>query len=170
MARGSIFIQRHEDAVRHVALLAKGLKKVAMVGAVGGLGCTALAMFLTHVLIPPNAHGNAIPGAHEMSGITFVTWFMALALLFFSSLYYVAGWGLANQKGWGRYVGAAAFLLKAMLCIWLGRSSVQTMVVFLFVATWDFYGLWVLLSKETAHLFTSPEVRTATVKPADLSV
>jgi hypothetical protein len=42
------------------------------------------------------------------------------------------------------------------------------MIVFLVVAAWDLYGLWVLLSKETGELFTSPAPSQATSKPANL--
>ena len=168
MAGGSIFIQTHEAALRHVNLLAKGLKKVGITGLVGGLACSGMAVLLGHFLLTPSPRSNAIPGAQEMSGITFVAWFMAVALLVFSSLYLVAGWGLSHQKRWGRYTAAATFISKVLVCVWLGRGSVAAMIVFLLVAGWDLYGLWVLLSKETGQLFSSPEASQVSVKPANL--
>jgi hypothetical protein len=157
MASSSFFIQRQEDALRHVNLLAKGLKKVALAGWVGGAGCSALALMLTHFLVPAGPASNPVPGSHEISGVTFVTWFMATALIVFSSLYYVTGWALARQKQWARYAGAATFLSKILLCVWLGRGSVGAMAVFLLISVWDMYGLWVLLAKETGQLFASSE-------------
>ena len=50
MARGSLFIQRPEDALRHVTLLAKGLKKIALAGWVGGSSCAVLALLVGHYL------------------------------------------------------------------------------------------------------------------------
>ena len=168
MASGSFFIQTQEAALRHVGLLAKGLKKVGMTGLVGGLACGGMAVLLGHFLITPSPRSNAIPGAQEMSGITFVAWFMAVALLVFSSLYLVAGWGLSHQKRWGRYTAAATFISKVLLCLWLGRGSIAAMIVFLLITVWDLYGLWVLLSKETGQLFGSPESSQVSVKPANL--
>ena len=57
---------------------------------------------------------------------------------------------------------------KVLLCVWLGRGAVVAMIVFLLVAAWDFYGLWVLLSKETGQLFSSRETSQVGVKPANL--
>jgi hypothetical protein len=168
MASGSFFIQRPEDAQRHVNLLAKGLKKVAVAGWVGGAGCTALAALVSHYLGIRHTESNAIPGFQELSGITLVTWFMAIALLVFSSLYYLAGWGLAHQKAWARYASAGTFLSKVLLCVWLGRGSIAAMFVFLVIASWDFYGLWVLLSKETAQFLSLRQAQQAPVKPANL--
>src|SRR5580700_1471876 len=156
MAGSSFFIQNSEDALRHVHLLAKGLKKVALAGLVGGLGCGVMAVLLSHFLATPT-QSNAVPGFHELSGITFVASFMSIALLVFSGLYFLAGWGLSQQKGWARYTAAATFVAKVLLCVWLGRGAVGAMIVFLLVAAWDFYGLWVLLSKETGQLFSSRE-------------
>lgn len=158
MASGSFFVQTPEAALRHVNLLAKGLKKVAWAGLVGGAGCSVLALLLGHFLVTPNPQSTSIPGAHEISGISFVAWFMATAMLVFSTLYLIAGWGLSHQKPWARYTAAAVFLMKVLLCVWLGRGSVGAMIVFLMVAGWDFYGLWVLLSKEAGQLFASPQI------------
>jgi hypothetical protein len=55
-----------------------------------------------------------------------------------------------------------------LLCVWLGRGAVGAMIVFLLIAAWDFYGLWVLLSKETGQLFSSRETSQVSVKPANL--
>jgi hypothetical protein len=155
MTSGSLFIQRPESALRHVNLLAKGLRKVAIAGWVGGVGCTLLAIFVTHNFGIRNPQGSTLPGYREVDGITAVTWFMAAALLFFSTLYFIGGWGLARQKAWARYFAAATFLLKFLLCVWIGRASVPSMIIFLLIAAWDIYGLWVLLSKETGLLFSS---------------
>jgi len=112
-----LFIQSREDALRHVNLLAKGLKKVALAGLVGGAGCSVMALLLRSFLVPPGPQPNAIPGFREMSGITFVAWFMAIALLVFSGLYFVAGWGLSHQKAWARYTAAGTFVAKVLLCV-----------------------------------------------------
>ena len=165
----SFLIQRREDALRHVNLLAKGLKKVALAGVVGGTGCGVMAVLLGHFLVTPaSPQANAVPGFHELSGITFVATFMAIALLLFSALYFISGWGLARQMGWARYTAAGTFVGKVLLCVWLGRGSVGAMIVFLLVAAWDFYGLWVLLSKETGQLFSSLDPSQPSVKPANL--
>src|SRR5579863_2509037 len=156
MASGSFFVRTPEDALRHVNLLAAGLKKVALVGFAGGFGCGALAVFLSRFLVPASPQANALPGFQEMSGISFVTLFMAVALLVFSVLYLISGWGLSQKKPWARYVAAATFALKVMLCAWLGRGSVAAMVIFLGICCWGFYGLWVLLSKEAGQLLGSP--------------
>jgi len=173
MATGSFsvkapFVQTREDALRHVTLLTKGLKKVAWAGLVGGSGCGVLAWLLGQFLVSPTPQPNAIPGARELSGISFVAWFMSIALLAFSILYFIAGWGLSRQKSWARYVAALVFLSKVLLCVWLGRGSIGAMIVFLFVASWDIYGLWVLLSKETGQLFSSSPASQANHKPANL--
>jgi hypothetical protein len=168
MARGSFFVQTPENALRHVNVLAKGLKKIAVAGWVGGTGCAVLAVFLSRFLVPPHARGNTLPGFQEMSGISLVTWFMALAMLLFSSLYFISGWGLSHQKPWARYTAAGTFVLKVILCVWLGRGSFAAMIVFLLVAGWDIYGLWVLLARETGHLFGSTPISEASVKPANL--
>src|SRR6202034_3885134 len=114
----------------------------------------------------PGTQSNAVPGAQELSGIAFIAWFMAAAMVVFSGLYFVAGWGLSHRKPWARYTAAAAFLAKLLLCLWLGRVSVGAMIVFLCVAGLDFYGLWVLLSKETEQLLSSPKTTQASIKPA----
>ncbi len=168
MASRSFFIQRPEDAERHVTLLAKGLKSVAIVALVGGAGCGVMALLLGHFLVAPSPQPNAVPGAQELSGITFVAWFMATAMLLFSCLYFVAGWGLSRRKAWARYAAAATFVAKILLCVWLGRGSVGAMMVFLVIASWDFYGLWVLLSKETEQFLSSPKTTQASIKPANL--
>jgi hypothetical protein len=165
----SFLIHRREDALRHLNLLAKGLRKVALVGVVGGAGCGVMAAFLGHFLVAPSSpQANAVPGFQELSGITFVAAFMATALLLFSGLYFISGWGLARQLGWARYTAAATFVAKVLLCVWLGRASVGAMIVFLLVAVLDFYGLWVLLSKETGQLFSSIDPSQPSVKPANL--
>lgn len=161
MAIRSFFIQTPEDALRHVDLLAKGLKKSAIVGLVGGAGCSGLALLVSHLLVPTGSQSNAVPGFREMSGIAFVAWFMAIALLVLSGLYLVAGWGLSHQKGWARYTAAGTFVLKVLLCVWLGRATIPAMIVFLFIASWDIYGLWVLLSRETGQLYASPKASPA---------
>ncbi len=168
MASRSFFIQSPEDAQRHVALLAKGLKSVAKVALVGGAGCGLMAILLSHFLLAPSPQSNAVPGVPELSGIAFVAWFMATAMLIFSGLYFVAGWGLSHRKPWARYTAAATFVAKVLLCVWLGRGSAGAMIVFLVIASWDFYGLWVLLSKETEQFLSSPKTTQASIKPANL--
>ena len=54
-------------------------------------------------------------------------------------------------------MAAAMFLAKVLLCVWLGRGSIGAMIVFLIVAAWDIYGLWVLLAKESGQLFSSSQ-------------
>ena len=165
----SLLIHRREDALRHVNLLAKGLKKVALAGVVGGAGCGVMAVFLGHFLMTPaGSQSNPVPGFLELSGITFVATFMAIALLLFSGLYFISGWGLAKQMGWARYTAAATFMAKVLLCVWLGRASFAAMIVFLLIASLDFYGLWVLLSRETGQLFSSLDPSQPSVKPANL--
>jgi hypothetical protein len=168
MTSGSFFVQNSEDALRHVNQLAAGLKKVAIAGWVSGAGCSAMALMLAHFLINPKSHSNAAPGLLEMGGVTLIAVFMAAALLVFSSLYFVAGWGLSHQKSWARYTAAGTFIAKILLCVWLGRGTLAAMIIFLGIAGWDIYGLWVLLSKETGQLFASTEVRQASGKPANL--
>jgi hypothetical protein len=111
---------------------------------------------------------SAVPGARELSGVSLVAWFLAIALLVFSTLYLIAGWGLSHQKPWARYTATVTFLAKVLLCVWLGRGSLGAMIVFLFVAGWDLYGLWVLLAKETGQLLSSPVTNQRVVKPANL--
>jgi hypothetical protein len=162
---GSFFIQSSEAALRHVKMLADGLKKVALAGLVGGAGCGVMAILLGRFLVNPST-ANDVPGPHEMTGLTFVATFMALALLVFSGLYLLASWGLSQQKSWARYTASATFMVKILLCVWLGRGSLVTMLLFLMVSGLDFYGLWVLLAKETGQLFTSPQ--SVPAKPANL--
>ncbi len=90
---------------------------------------------------------------------------MTIAMLVFSILYFISGWGLSQQKPWARYTAAATFIFKVLVCVWLGRGSIGAMVVFLMVAGWDVYGLWVLLSKGTAQVFSSPQVSPAFESP-----
>lgn len=178
MDRGSFFtrnrfiqsrlVQSPEAALRHVDMLTKGLKKVAWAGMAGGLGCAVLALLVGQFLAPHTAPSSAIPGTQELSGVLLVDWFMAIALLVFSVLYLFAGWGLSHQKPWARYTAAAVFLSKVLLCVWLGRGSIGAMIVFLLVASWDLYGLWVLLSKHTGQLFTASQASPASGKPANL--
>ena len=163
-----LFIQSREDALRHVNQLATGLKKIALAGLAGGAGCSVMAMLLRSFLAPSSTQSNGTAGWRELSGILFVAWFMAIALLVFSSLYLLSGWGLAHQKAWARYAAAATFIAKVLLCLWLGRATVSAMIIFLFIAAWDFYGLWVLLAKETGQLFTSFATSQANIKPANL--
>ncbi len=164
----SFFIQDRDKALRHITLLAKGLKKVAIAGWVGGAGATLLALMLSHFVISPGPQSVATPGFRELSGISFVAWFLAIAMLVFSTLYYISGWGLANQKSWARYSAAGTFMLKILLCVWLGRGTLGAMVVFLLIASCDIYGLWVLLSKQTADLLQAPQSNQARIKPANL--
>jgi hypothetical protein len=168
MAIGSFFIDTPENALRQVNLVTKGLKKVAIAGLVGGVGCSVMALLLERFVGPPNPQSNAIPGFHEISGITFVAWFLAVAMLVFSTLYLIAGWGLSHRKRWARYTAAATFVAKVLLCVWLGRATLSATVVFLLIASWDLYGLWVLLSKETGQLFSSPHASQPSIKPANL--
>ena len=165
MATSSFFIQSPENARRHINLLATGLKKVAIAGCVGGVACTALAVLLIHFLVIRGTPANPVPGFKEMSGIVLVAWVMAVGMLLFSSLYYVCGWALSKQKPWARYAAAGTFLLKILLCVWLGRNSIAAMVLVLMIAGWDFYGLWVLLSKETAQLL---HLAPTDARPANL--
>ncbi|MGA2882182.1 MAG: hypothetical protein ABSG13_24790 [Bryobacteraceae bacterium] len=172
MARGSFFVQTQEDALRHVNLLAKGLEKVAIAGMIGGAACGVMAVLLGRLLVT-EPQSNTVPGFHEISGVTFVAAFMATGLIVFSGLYFLAGWGLSHRRSWARDTAAATFLAKLLLCVWLGRSSLGAMVLFLMVAAWDIYGLWVLLSKETGQLFTSsqtssPQISQSSDKPANL--
>lgn len=90
---------------------------------------------------------------------------MSIAMLVFSTLYFISGWGLSQQKPWARYMAAATFIFKLLVCVWLGRGSVGAMLVLLMVAGWDMYGLWVLLSKGTAQVFGSPQVSPAFESP-----
>ena len=166
MTSGSFFIQGSEDALRHVTLLEKGLKKVAWAGMIGGAGCGLLALLMGQMFVTPQS--SAVPGARELSGVSLVAWFLAIALLVFSTLYLIAGWGLSHQKPWARYTATVTFLAKVLLCVWLGRGSLGAMIVFLFVAGWDLYGLWVLLAKETGQLLSSPVTNQRVVKPANL--
>jgi hypothetical protein len=103
-----------------------------------------------------------------MSAISSVVWYIALALIVFSCLYLLVGPALAQQKPWARYAASGIFLAKVLLCVWMGRGSLRAMVVFLGISGWDLYGLWVLLSKETGQLFSSPQATQVTAKPANL--
>jgi hypothetical protein len=164
----SFFIQDPDKALRHVNLLAKGLKKVAIAGWVAGLSSTVLALLLNRFVVTPGPQASATPGFRELSGIAFVAWSLAIALLGFSTLYFVSGWGLAHQKNWGRYAAAGTFVLKVLFCLWLGRATLSATLVFLFISSCDIYGLWVLLSKETGQLFSVPQPNQAQIKPANL--
>jgi hypothetical protein len=166
--RRPLFIQRPADALRHVDLLAKGLKKVALVGLVGGGACGAMAVLLGRFLLTYSSNPDNSSGFQGMSGVTFVAWFMAVALITFSCLYLIAGWGLSHKKTWARYTAGVVFTVKVLLCIWLGRGSLGAMIVFLLIAGLDLYGLWVLLSKETGHVFSSLETSQPGAKPANL--
>ena len=148
-------VQSPEDALRHVDLLTKGLKKLAWAGMAGGAGCAVLAFLVGQFLAPHATLASPVPGTQELTGVLLVAWFMAAALLGFSALYLIAGWGLSHQKPWARYTAAAVFLAKVLLCLWLGRSSIGAMVALLFIASWDLYGLWVLVSRGTGQLFAS---------------
>lgn len=161
----SLFIQHPEDAARHVNTLATGLRKFAISGWISGAACTALALFVSHYFTGFMVRSGAAFGSHEMSGIAVIAWAMAIALLVFSTLYFVAGWGLAQKKPWSRYAAAGTFLLKTLLCIWVGLSSPAAMVIFLLLAGWDLYGLWVLMAKETGQLLSPAPPTPASVKP-----
>jgi hypothetical protein len=50
----------------------------------------------------------------------------------------------------------------------MGRGSLRAMAVFIGISGWDFYGLWVLLAKETGQLFSSPQANQIAAKPANL--
>jgi hypothetical protein len=157
MDSGSFFIQTPGDARRHVEQLTNGLKKVAFVSLVGGLSCSALAIFFSRFLAPAGPQPRAGSGLNQNSGVAFAAWCIAIALLAMAGLYLVASWGLGRRKSWARYTAAATFSVKVLLCLWLGRAGVGAMIMFLFLASWDFYGLWVLLAKETGQLFASPQ-------------
>lgn len=163
----SFFIQNPEDAARHVNTLAAGLRRFAISGWISGAACSALALFISHYLNGLMIQAGAAPGSRQASGIAFLAWALAIALLVFSTLYFVAGWGLAQKKLWSRYAAAGTFLLKTLLCIWVGLSSPAAMIVFLLLAGWDLYGLWVLMAKETGQLLSAPGARQASVKPVE---
>jgi hypothetical protein len=163
----SIFIRRPEDAARHVNTLAAGLRRFAISGWISGAACLALALFVSRYLTGFMTHASATSGARETSPIAFLAWAMAIALLVFSTLYFVAGWGLAQKKPWSRYFTAGTFLLKTLLCIWIGLSSPAAMIIFLLLAGWDLYGLWVLMSKEAGQLLSAPRATPASVKPVN---
>jgi hypothetical protein len=168
MAGPSFFIRSPEAAQRHVTQLLKILRSVAVGAIVGGAGCGIMALLLGYLMAAPSTQSNAVQGPQLLSGISFIAWFIAAAMLLFSGLYFVAGWGLSHRKPWARYTAAAIFLAKLLLCVWLGRTSVGTMIVFLSVAGLDVYGLWVLLSKETEQFLSSPKTTQANIKPANL--
>lgn len=162
----SLFIQRPEDAARHVNALATGLRKFAISGWISGAACTAMALFISHYFTGLITRPGAA-GSREANPMAFLAWAVAIALLGFSTLYFVAGWGLAQKKPWSRYAAAGTFLLKTLLCIWVGLSSPAAMVIFLLLAGWDLYGLWVLMSKEAGQLLASPSAAPASVKPVN---
>lgn len=168
MASGSFFVKSPEDALRHLTQLVQGLKKVAVAGIIGAVVCGVMAMLLSRFLAPYGHRSKATQGFPEMSAIISVVWYIALALIVFSCLYLLVGPGLAQQKPWARYAASGIFLAKVLLCAWMGRGSLRAMVVFMGISGWDFYGLWVLLSKETGQLFSSPQATQVTVKPANL--
>ena len=89
-----------------------------------------MGMLLARSMIfnTPDASGS--PGFHEMSGIASIAWFMAGALIVFSILYLVAGAGLSRQKPWARYTAGSTFVVKVVLCVWLGHASVGSLLVF----------------------------------------
>jgi hypothetical protein len=168
MASGSFFVKSPEDALRHLSQLVQGLKKVAVAGIIGAVVCGVMAMLLSRFLAPSGHKSNAPTGFPEMSAISSVIWYIGLALIVFSCLYFIVGWGLAQRKLWARYAATGTFLLKVLLCVWMGRGSLRAMVVFIGISGWDLYGLWVLLSKETGQLFSSPQASQITAKPANL--
>lgn len=170
MASRSFFIQTPDDARRHLDVVAKGLKKLGLAGWIGGGGCALLALLVTHYFGIHPAQADPASGPQAISGITLVTWFLAIAMLLFSTLYYVGGWALEKQKGWARYTAAATFLFKILLCVWIGRSSLASIIIFLMIASWDFYGLWVLLSKETGLLFQPAPSRAPGSYPSGAEV
>lgn len=167
MVARSFFIQRPEDAARHINTLATGLRKFAISGWISGAACTALALFVSRYFTGFMVRAGAASGSHQMSGIAVIAWAMAIALLGFSTLYFIAGWGLAQRKPWSRYTAAGTFLLKTLLCIWVGLSSPAAMIIFLLLAAWDLYGLWVLMSKETGQLLTPSRATPTSVEPVN---
>jgi hypothetical protein len=167
MGARSIFIQTPEDAARHVSTLAAGLRRFSISGWISGAACTGLALFISHVLNGATAHAGATPGSPQVTGIAFLAWAWAIALLVFSTLYFIAGQGLAQKKPWSRYAAAGTFLLKTLACIWMGLNSPVAMVIFLLLAGWDLYGLWVLMSKETGQLLSAPRAAPAPVEPVN---
>ena len=157
-----LFVQSPEDARRHLEQLIAGLKKAGIGGLALSAVCTALAMFLTR-LVSPTA---ATSGLNGVGSVALVAWWMAGALAFFSVMYIVSSYGLANRKGWARYFAAGAFALKIVLCLWLGRASLAASLLLLSMVILDVYGLWILLGKETGALF-APASAPATNQPAE---
>jgi hypothetical protein len=165
MDSSTFFIQRPETARRHLDLLVKALRQVAIVGWIGGAVYTIMALLVIRFLGFTSFHPSSMPGSRELSGMTFIASSIAIGLLLFSTLYYVASRGLAQQKVWARYLAAITFLIKALICVWLGRHSILGMVIFLGIGALDFYGLWVLLSAETARLFNSGSEPARSLSP-----
>jgi len=168
MAR-SLFVQSPDDALRHVNLLAKGLKQAAIAGSAGAAACGALGFMLNRFTLVHQSGSSVVLPVHEISRIVLAAWTLAIAMLVFSTLYFIAGWGLSRQKEWSRFAAAATFLLKIVLCGWFGHTSLRAALFFLLIAAWDIYGLWVLLAKETGQLLISPEPGRTAVKPANLA-
>ena len=162
MARGSFIIQNPEDAQRHLQMLTQGLKRVAVPGLISGVGCGVIAVLLGRFVVINN------PGSGEGIGLTSVAWLMAAVLASISSAYLFVAWALARRKRWARYAAAAVFVLKILFCVRFGLASLSTLVILLLFSSVDFYGLWVLLSKKTGQLFSSPEPSRASGKPANL--
>jgi hypothetical protein len=167
MSARSIFIQSPEDAARHVNTLAAGLRRFAITGWISGAACVAMALFVSRYITGFINRPSVSAASQPTSSIAFLAWAMAIALLGFSTLYFIAGWGLTQKKPWSRYAAAGVFLLKTLLCIWVGLSSAAAMIAFLLLAGWDLYGLWVLLSKEAGHLLNPTHASPASVKPVN---
>jgi hypothetical protein len=177
MAASTFFLQRPrlhpDDARRHLGLLVRGLKNIAYVGWSSAAGCTFLALLIGRFLFTRPTQPGTVSDFQGLSAIVFVAWFMAIAMLVFSTLYFVSGFGLARQKTWAHYMASVTFMTKILLCLALGRISIRAMLVFLVISSWDFYGLWVSLSAPVAQLFSRqvegiPESTQAEAKPVNL--
>lgn len=162
MARETFSIQNPADALRHLQILTQGLKRIAIPGMISGVGCAVIAVLLGRFL------GSNRPGSSDGFGLTPIAWFLAAALIVISSLYLVIAWGLAHHVKWARHAAAIVFILKIALCFWFGLASLSALVILLLFSSVDIYGLWVLLSKETGQLFSSPHASQASPKPANL--
>ncbi len=166
----SLVLQTQDDALRHLNVLTQALKKVALAGLVGGIGCGVIASLLQRSLGNNSPQGTNSPGLPELSGITAVAGFIAVALIVFSIAYLIASWGLSRRQIWARYAAAAVFVFKVLLCVWLGRASLGSMIVFAMIASLDLYGLWVLLANEAGQLFSAAATSHAGSKPANLVI
>lgn len=159
MDSDSFFIQRPADARLHLGRLTAGLKRLAVVGLVvaGCCGLIAILLGWQFLDLTYRPHPNDGLGILGIFGLAFLAGAATVVLVGFSALYLVLSWSLARRWKWSRYAGRVIFSLKILLSVFLGLSSPQTMIAFLVVASWDLYGLWVMLSKGTEQLFTSLE-------------